>query len=200
MTILKGEKLADLLSTKVSGQDPLYVTPVPDIEAIRNSGSASLDLRLGVWFTSLRHARQSVLDVDSSEHRIAKSHFVRFGDRYFLHPRNFVLGITLEWLRFPSNLAGYVIGKSSWGRRGLVIATATGVHPGFTGCLTLELCNVGEIPIELRPGSRICQLFVHTVEPSSCTVDRSKFGGRRKPVLGKMEDDALAMRLATEGP
>jgi len=199
MPILKGEKLAALLSPKVSGQDSLYVAPVPDIEGIKNSGSASLDLRLGVWFTSLRHARQSVLDVDSSERRITKSHYVRFGDQYYLHPRNFVLGITLEWLRFPSKLAGYVIGKSSWGRRGLVIATATGVHPGFTGCLTLELCNVGEIPIELKPGSRICQLFVHTVQPSSRTVDRSKFGGKRKPVLGKMADDELAMLLATEG-
>ena len=34
---------------------------------------------------------------------------------------------------------GYVIGRSSWGRRGLVIATAVEVHPGFVGCLTLEI-------------------------------------------------------------
>jgi dCTP deaminase len=45
--------------------------------------------------------------------------------------------VTLEWIRLPKNLAAYVTGKSSWGRRGLIPATATGVHPGFKGCLTL---------------------------------------------------------------
>lgn len=48
------------------------------------------------------------------------------------------------------------MGKSSLGRRGLVIETAPGVHPGFSGCLTLELANVGEIPIVLKPRGRVC--------------------------------------------
>lgn len=58
------------------------------------------------------------------------------------------------------------MGRSSWGREGLVIATATGVHPGYSGILTLELTNLGEIPLRLYPGIAIAQLFVHTVDAS----------------------------------
>ena len=137
----------DMTEEKVT--DPLVITPSPELADLNTSGSASIDLRLGTWFVSLRQARMPCLEVDdpSLGAQFTKNHYVRFGDSYFLHPRSFVLGTTLEWIRLPRDLAAYVIGKSSWGRRGLIIATATGVHPGFKGCLTLELTNVGEIPI-----------------------------------------------------
>src|SRR5436309_13869423 len=114
--------------------------------------------------------------------QFTRTQYVPFGSKYVLHPGGFVLGATLEWIRLPKNLGAYVIGKSSWGRRGLIIATATGVHPGFTGCLTLELTNVGEIPIKIQPGMTICQLFIHRVEEHGTgKVDQSQFVARRKP-------------------
>jgi dCTP deaminase len=100
-----------------------------------------------------------------------------------LHPGKFVLGITLEWLRLPGDLAGYVTGKSSLGRRGLIIETAAGVQPGFAGCLTLELANVGEIPVKLVPGMKICQLFLHKTMSVNSRAS-SQFKGARKPGLG----------------
>ena len=57
-----------------------------------------------------------------------------------------------------------VVDKSSLGRRGIIIETATGVHPGFSGCLTLEIANVGEIAVKLVAGMMIGQLFVQGVE------------------------------------
>ena len=57
----------------------------------------------------------------------------------------------------------YVIGRSSWGRLGLVIATATMIQPGFHGTITLELTNVGNVPLVLLPGTRIAQLVFHHV-------------------------------------
>ncbi|MCA9052009.1 MAG: dCTP deaminase, partial [Planctomycetaceae bacterium] len=116
---------------------------------------------------------------------------------FILHPRQFVLAVTLEWIRLPSNLAGYVVGRSSWGRHGLIIATATGVHPGFTGCLTLELTNVGEIPITIKPGTTICQVFLHTVDVRDPKrVDLSRFIGNRKPTIGAIQLDDVAVKLA----
>jgi hypothetical protein len=35
-----------------------------------------------------------------------------------------------------------------------------GVHPGWRGCLTLELENLGEIPIMLQPLSAVGQLVL----------------------------------------
>jgi len=129
--------------------------------------------------------------------KLAKSHYIGFGQKYYLHPHHFALATTLEWICLPSDLSGYVIGKSSWGRRGLVIATATGVHPGFKGCLTLELCNVGEIPVAILPGMEIGQLFLHQIKKDSKkSTDRTQFFGMRKPSLGQIELDDFAKMLA----
>src|SRR6185503_2887884 len=135
---------------------------------------------------------------ETRDEKLARRYHVRFGEDFILHPRSFVLGVTLEWLRLPSNLGGYVTGRSSWGRRGLVIATATGVHPGFTGCLTLELANLGDIPIAIRPGMTIGQLFVHTVEADTDdnSVDQSSFTCKRAPRLGHPQSDKVARKLS----
>ena len=203
--ILKAERIAELIrqGEKSSADDPLVITPRPNPAELEKSESASIDLRLGTWFVTLRQSRMTHLEIDdqSRNAQFAKTHYVSFGDRYVLHPRSFVLGVTLEWLRIPKNLAAYVIGRSSWGRRGLIIATATGVHPGFTGCLTLELTNVGEIPISTKPGMGICQLFLHRVEDSGkSTADASQFIGQRKPAVGRVELDDVASRLAAANP
>ncbi|HUY32088.1 MAG TPA: dCTP deaminase [Pirellulales bacterium] len=195
--ILKAERIADLLRQgEHSGTvDPLVITPRPDPDAIEATGAASIDLRLGTWFMTLRQSRMTHLSIDDSlpSSQLTKTHFVSFGNEYVLHPGNFVLSVTLEWMRIPKDLAAYVIGRSSWGRRGLIIATATGVHPGFTGCLTLELSNLGELPIAIKPGMGICQLFFHRVEQTGKPqTDASQFIGLRKPTVGRIELDVIA--------
>jgi dCTP deaminase len=181
----------------------LSIVPSPDLEKLATAGAASLDLRLGRWFRTLRHSRTDHLSMiipnDVSDVRDdavpTKEYFVPFGDRFILHPHNFVLGITLEWMRLPSDLGGYVTGKSSLGRRGLVIETAAGIQPGFSGCLALELSNVGEVPIALHPGMQICQIFLHVVGPDP-KFSKSQFTGRRKPVLGAVKPDRVLIELS----
>jgi len=126
---------------------------------------------------------------------LVKYVYVPFGESFVLHPKSFVLGSTLEWIRLPANRGGYVTARSSWGRYGLIIATATGIHPGFSGCLTLELANVGEIPIVIKPGTTIAQLFIHTVEDTEKEIDKSSFIGYRRPILGFIHLDEIARRL-----
>ncbi len=200
--ILKAEHIARELA-KPDDVDPLIITPTPDLQALRESGAASVDIRLGCWFSACRPSRVGLLDVYENptdapqEAQLSKSYYVPFGEGFVLHPQAFVLGVTLEWIRLPADRAAYVIGRSSWGRHGLIIATATGVHPGFTGCLTLELSNVGEIPIMVKPGTTICQIFIHQVQAEDCkSVDRSFFVGRRKPILGAIRLDETARKLA----
>lgn len=50
------------------------------------------------------------------------------------------------------------------GRLGFIVAMVTVVRPGYTGVLTLELENLGEVPITLYSGARICQLIFHEVK------------------------------------
>jgi dCTP deaminase len=179
--------------------DPLVVVPRPDINELQQSGSSSLDLRLGTWFVSLRQSRMPHMDINdlSTDLQLTKTHYVPFGEKYWLHPRAFVLGVTLEWMRMPTDIAGDVIGKSSWGRRGLIIATATGVHPGFKGCLTLELTNVGELPIAIYPGTTVCQLRLFNAQVlGGERADSSQFVGLRKPSLGEIRLDDMARNLS----
>jgi dCTP deaminase len=197
--ILKSDAIAKLLVEGESAEDPLVITPSPSLEELKDSGSASVDLRLGTWFVTLRQPRMTHLAPEqrAAEYKLTKATYIRFGSEYYLHPNCFVLGATLEWIRLPGKLAGYVTAKSSWGRFGLIIATATGVHPGFSGCLTLELTNVGELPIAIKPGMTLCQLFLHRVEESEDQkLKNSRFAGRRKPHLGRIEMDGLAIKLS----
>jgi hypothetical protein len=74
-----------------------------------------------------------------------------------------------------------------------------------SGCLTLELSNVGAVPMEVTPGMAICQLFFHRVESSaqeSSAADRpwiSQFIGNRRPVLRVPKLDEIAMKLSRAG-
>src|SRR5207302_7623717 len=77
--------------------------------------------------------------------------------------------------------------RSSWGRAGLVIATAISVAPGFRGVVTLELANLGVAPLDLRPGVRIAQIMFDQ------TKITKPYGGRYKcpthPEFGKIYMD-----------
>ncbi len=152
-------------------------------------GPASIDLRLGRWFLLTHQSRSSHIDL-SKEHnsfdfesKEARSYYIPFKEKFVIHPGRFVLGTTLEWVSLPKNIGGYITGKSSLGRRGLIIETAAGIHPGFSGCLTLELYNCGEVPIAIVPGMRVCQVFFHEISGAQGET-KTSFGGRRKPTIG----------------
>jgi dCTP deaminase len=198
---------SDAIQQEMRGNDPLVISPTPEADDYGRGGSASVDLRLGTWFSAFRLGRTHLLEIERkvaapsvAEAKIAKMHYVALGDRYILHPGQFVLGVTLQWIRMPAHLGAYVIGKSSWGRRGLVIATATVVHPGFTGSLTMELANVGEVPLELVPGTGICQFCLHRIEGgprvAGAQAPVSSFVGHRRPMVGRVVFDRVAEDLA----
>jgi dCTP deaminase len=148
-------------SKRINETHTLCIVPLIDVNNLKEKGGASVDLRLGRWFRSMIQTKVTKITIGDRrrEGSISKEHYVRFNDEFILHPGQFVIGNTLEWIRLPNDLSGYVTGKSSWGRRGLIIETAAGIHPGFTGCLTLELANVGSAPIALIPECPCAKFF-----------------------------------------
>jgi dCTP deaminase len=174
--ILSAEKIRELLTNSAaSPAERLVISPLLDSDKQLKSGTASVDVRLGQRFHVPLRAKLSQLDLLSKTHqadllRYKDDTFVPIGDYFVLHPGQFVLGETLEWIHLPKDLTAFVIGKSTWGRDGLIIATAIGVHPNFSGILTLEISNVGEIPIYLYPGLAIAQLFLERVESTAGSV------------------------------
>jgi dCTP deaminase len=74
-------------------------------------------------------------------------------------PGRFVLAHTVEVVAVADDVTGFVCGKSSVARTGLTIENAGLVDAGFQGQLTLEIANLGVVPVRLRVGSPICQIY-----------------------------------------
>jgi dCTP deaminase len=89
--------------------------------------------------------------------------FVPRGGPFVIHPGDFVLGATLEFIALPADVVGFVEGKSGLGRRGLIVATATQVAPGFHGVIVLEMANTGTVPLEVKPEMAIAQLVLQVM-------------------------------------
>jgi dCTP deaminase len=195
------ELVSALKPQRRRGVAPLIIVPIPDLDALVKRGAASVDLRLGRWFRSFKQTAVESFSLvgpnaDQSVSKISRTrqHFVPFGTKFVLHPGRFVLGATLEWLRLSAGLTGYVTGRSSLGRHGLIIETAAGIHPGFSGCLTLELANVGEVPLEIYPGMHICQIFFHRTANAS-VLTAGSLSGSRKPILKDPSPDRVFQKL-----
>lgn len=170
-------------------RDRLIITPILDWSQQAKQDSCSIDVRLGQLFCIPKRARLEKIDCLDPKYETKMELYydevhTLIGDHFVLHPRQFVLGSTLEWIHLPRDYSAYVIGRSSWGRNGLIIATATGVHCGYSGILTLELTNVGEIPLFLYPGLTVAQLFIHTVdEDTPADITFSSLSGSTEPII-----------------
>lgn len=82
-----------------------------------------------------------------------------------LAPHEFVLARTVERVGFSSGFAGRVEGKSSHGRKGLMVhVTAGWIDPGFSGTITLELVNISPVPVKITAGQAICQITAFVLE------------------------------------
>jgi len=78
---------------------------------------------------------------------------------YTLYPGEFILAASNEIITLPIGLAARVEGKSSLGRLGLAVHITAGfIDPGFHGTITLEIVNLLNRAIILRPNMRIAQI------------------------------------------
>jgi dCTP deaminase len=120
---------------------------------------ASYDLRLGHDFIVFDNYEQTHLDLGNLDDKSPRKIIVTPEIGFTLHPLKFALGVTLETVWLPDDIAGKLEGKSSLARTGLLIHVTGGlVDPGFHGPLTLEFFNAREIPIILRPELPIAQI------------------------------------------
>lgn len=196
-SVLSGTEIKE----RMRGEFPakLVITPILNAAQQIPDHAAAVDLRLGPQFIVAKRSHFAEIDARDaaalSTVYQSQEHFdVGMEGEIVIHPQQFLLAATLEYLRVPMDLTGSVIGRSSWGRIGLIIATATAVHPGFTGCLTLELQNLGDTPIVLHPGTRIAQIAFYEVgaDPNHVppNVFRAKYVAAIGPEISRLGNDA----------
>lgn len=124
---------------------------------------ASYDIRLGNKFIVNDAHTTTVIDPVRGLFPKAIEIDIADGDSFVLHPGVSILGYSKE--RFGSDK--YMIevnGKSSLARIGLLVHnSASLVNPGHFLNIALELCNLNNVPIILRPGMEIAQLTFSTL-------------------------------------
>jgi dCTP deaminase len=120
---------------------------------------ASVDLKLGRSFRVFHNHRLPAIDLAEPPTGVTEHVQIDADASFVIHPGEFVLGTTVEWVELPNDIVARIEGKSSLGRLGLIVhATAGFVDPGFSGTLTLEITNLTRVPIVLWPGKPIAQL------------------------------------------
>src|SRR5436305_3314083 len=126
---------------------------------------ASVDLRLGDSFRVFHNHRASAIDLRDPPTGLTEEVVIDGDESFVIHPGEFCLGRTLEWVELPDDIVARIEGKSSIGRLGLIVhATAGFCDPGWRGTLTLELNNLTRVPIKLYPGLPIAQLSFMTLD------------------------------------
>jgi dCTP deaminase len=181
----------------------IFFSPMVDLE--EQLGLAALDMRLGTRFIVFKRTRYPLIDVCEGEakdlawkiSRFQEKVYVPLGKKLILHPQQLVLGSTLEYVRLPQDLVAEVIGRSSWGRLGLIISAATLVHPSYAGVITLELANEGDTPIALYPGIRIAQLIFLKLNQKYTVneLGHSKYAAAVEPSFSLLHEDAELFAL-----
>ena len=120
---------------------------------------ASVDLRLGDSFRVFHNHRAPAIDLRDPPQHLTEEVKVTGDEPFVIHPGEFALGRTMEWVELPDDIVARIEGKSSLGRLGLIVhATAGFCDPGWKGTLTLELANLTRVPILLYHGLAIAQL------------------------------------------
>jgi len=125
-------------------------------------GPASIDLKLGSVLKFFNITKQHLLNVKKG---LPKDDFIitkklKKGEPFIVHPNNFILASTKEYIKVPDNIILRVEGKSTLARMGILVHTAGFVDPGFEGTLTLEISNQSNLPVALYSEMYICQIAV----------------------------------------
>lgn len=194
-TLVKSEVMKRL------GKGDLVVSPILDREQI---GASSIDMRLGNVFLMVRARGLSHVDpkrfvhtdgtagdyaVEQARRQKHERYEAPFGQQFLLHPGMLALVPTLEWVKLPADLQGTVTARSCWAREGLSIATASLIHPGYKGIITLELANLGQIPLTLYPGLRIAQIAFNNLSKAAAEKDMgSRFNMAFEPIEGNVSN------------
>ncbi|GAA3539879.1 dCTP deaminase [Aeromicrobium flavum] len=141
---------------------------------------SSIDVRLDKFFRVFDNHKYPHIDPAQDQSDLTREVEVSGDDAFILHPGEFVLGSTYEYVSLPDDVAARLEGKSSLGRLGLMTHSTAGfIDPGFQGHITLELANVATLPIKLYPGMKIGQLcFFRLTSAAENPYGSAKYGSR----------------------
>jgi dCTP deaminase len=162
-------RLCDTDIIKELDNGNLSIQPRPSNELI---SGITVDLTLGNKFRVFQAHQAPFIDLSGPKEATQKALESVMGDEivlegdnaFFLHPGELALAITHESITLPNNLVGWLDGRSSLARLGLMVhVTAHRIDPGWSGNIVLEFYNSGKLPLALRPHMKIGALSFETM-------------------------------------
>ena len=179
----------------------IVIEPQPDASMI---SGVSVDIRLGNEFRVFKNNTAPFIDLSGPREEVqaqmnavmSEEIVIPDGEAFFLHPGELALAVTFESVTLPADIVGWLDGRSSLARLGLMVhVTAHRIDPGWSGQIVLEFYNSGKLPLALRPGMKIAALNFETMSgeadrPYNKRVD-AKYKGQTGAVASRIsEDDA----------
>ena len=174
----------------------IVIEPRPGVERI---SGVSVDVLLGNEFRVFRDHTAPYIDLsgpssemaDAIDRVMSDEIHIPDGEAFYLHPGQLALAVTYESVTLPADIVGWLDGRSSLARLGLMVhVTAHRIDPGWSGCIVLEFYNSGKLPLALRPGMLIGAL---SFEPLSGPAARPY--NRREDAKYRNQQGAVASRI-----
>ena len=176
------------------------VEPAPQTQ---NISGVTLDIHLGNEFRVLQDHAAPYIDISGPRSEIEQainqvmSDPIHLSDEraFFIHPGEFALAVTHEAITLPDDMVGWLDGRSSLARLGLMVhVTAHRIDPGWSGQIVLEFYNGGKLPLALRPGMKIGAISFETLNQPCARPYNKRLDAKYKGPQG-----AVASRISGVG-
>ena len=154
-------RLSDVDIERYLAERRIVIEPAPAADFI---SGVSVDVRLGNTFRVFNDHTAPFIDLSGPREEVQQALdrvmsdeiYIADGDAFFLHPGELALAVTLESVTLPADIVGWLDGRSSLARLGLMVhVTAHRIDPGWSGNIVLEFYNSGKLPLALRPQMKI---------------------------------------------
>ena len=179
--------------------EQIIIEPKPDSSMI---SGVSVDIRLGNEFRVFQEHTAPYIDLSAPKAKVQEAMnaimsdeiHIADGDAFFLHPGELALAVTYESVTLPDNIVGWLDGRSSLARLGLMVhVTAHRIDPGWSGQIVLEFYNSGKLPLALRPKMKIAALNFETMSSSATRPynkrEDAKYKGQKGAVASRISQD-----------
>lgn len=192
-------RLCDTDIERYLDEGTISLTPRPANDKING---ATIDVRLGNSFRVFRDYSAPYIDLSGPKEEVSaqlesvmsEEIIIDDNDAFFLHPGVLALATTLESVKLPDNIIGWLDGRSSLARLGLMVhVTAHRIDPGWEGKIVLEFYNSGKLPLALRPNMVIGALSFevlsgHAARPYNRRQD-AKYRNQQSAVASRIDKD-----------
>ncbi len=184
---------------KVIGSGEIIITPTP---SENNISGITVDVKLGSKVRVFEEHQAPYIDLSGAKETVqaaldsVMSDEIEIADdkAFFLHPGELALAVTHESITLPSNMVGWLDGRSSLARLGLMVhATAHRIDPGWSGNIVLEFFNSGKLPLALKPKMKIGALSFELLSDHA-----EKPYNSRNDAKYKGQDGAVASRIGSD--